>query len=422
MRYMDEGPAKAEAINELIKIVQEDAPWTFGYFPTSSAAFHQWVHNGKPTQVVRNHIQYLRLDPETRVKAIKEWNKPIYWPLLKAGTNDRTHYRGGRQMIRYLLRRIGYGFLILIGVNLLTFMLFFTVNTPDDMARLNIGGKRVTAEAIQNWKEEHGYDKPLLWNEKAKGSDKLTDTIFWQHSARLMVGDLGASDAGRDIAYEIKNRMWPSVALAFPTFLLGVFVIVVFSLGLVFFRHTKLEIGGVVFAIVMMSVSSLFYIIFGQWLFSKVLRLVPISGFETGTAMISFLILPIAIGVFSRIGGDALLYRSMFLEEINKDYVRTARAKGLSETAVLFKHVLRNASLPILTSTVAVLPMLFLGSLVMESFFGIPGLGSFTIDAINAQDFAIVRTMVFVGTVLYVIGLILTDVAYTIADPRIRLK
>lgn len=292
-------------------------------------------------------------------------------------------------MIRYLLRRIGYGFLILIGVNLLTFMLFFTVNTPDDMARLNIGGKRVTAEAIQNWKEEHGYDKPLLWNEKAKGSDKLTDTIFWQHSARLMVGDL---------------------------------VIVVFSLGLVFFRHTKLEIGGVVFAIVMMSVSSLFYIIFGQWLFSKVLRLVPISGFETGTAMISFLILPIAIGVFSRIGGDALLYRSMFLEEINKDYVRTARAKGLSETAVLFKHVLRNASLPILTSTVAVLPMLFLGSLVMESFFGIPGLGSFTIDAINAQDFAIVRTMVFVGTVLYVIGLILTDVAYTIADPRIRLK
>jgi len=82
MRYRDEGPAKAEAINELIKIVQEDAPWTFGYFPTSSAAFHQWVHNGKPTQVVRNHIQYLRLDPETRVKAIKEWNKPIYWPLL----------------------------------------------------------------------------------------------------------------------------------------------------------------------------------------------------------------------------------------------------------------------------------------------------------------------------------------------------
>ncbi len=325
-------------------------------------------------------------------------------------------------MIRYLLRRIAYGVLILIGVNLLTFILFFAVNTPDDMARLNIGGKRVTAEAIENWKVEHGYDKPLIWNQQAKGLDKATDTIFWKHSARLMVGDLGASDAGRDIAYEIKNRMGPSIALALPTFLLGVIVIVVFSLGLVFFRHTKLEMAGVVFAILMMSISSLFYIIFGQWLFSKVLKLVPISGFEEGAAMISFLLLPICIGVFARIGGDALLYRSMFLEEINKDYVRTARSKGLSESAVLFKHVLRNASLPILTSTVAVLPMLFLGSLVMESFFGIPGLGSFTIDAINSQDFAIVRTMVFVGTVLYVIGLILTDVAYTIADPRIRLK
>ncbi|GAB1826062.1 ABC transporter permease [Turicimonas muris] len=325
-------------------------------------------------------------------------------------------------MLRYLLRRIGYGFLILLGVNLLTFLLFFAVNTPDDMARLNIGGKRVTAEAIQNWKEAHGYDKPLIWNSKAQGTEKATDTIFWTHSARLMVGDLGSSDAGRDIAYEIKERAWPSLALALPTFLLGVIVIVTFSLGLVFFRRTKLEYGGVILAVVMMSISSLFYIIFGQWLFSKVFKLFPISGFETGTAMITFLILPIAIGVFSRIGGDALLYRSMFLEEINKDYVRTARSKGLSETAVLFKHVLRNASLPIITSTVAVLPMLFLGSLIMESFFGIPGLGSFTIDAINAQDFAIVRTMVFVGTVLYVIGLILTDVAYTIADPRIRLK
>jgi peptide/nickel transport system permease protein len=111
----------------------------------------------------------------------------------------------------------------------------------------------------------------------------------------------------------------------------------------------------------------------------------------------------------------------MFLEEIGKDYVRTARAKGLSEAAVLFRHVLRNASLPILTSTVAVLPLLFLGSLIMESFFGIPGLGSFTIDAINAQDFAVVRAMVFLGSVLYIVGLILTDISYTLVDPRIRL-
>lgn len=173
--------------------------------------------------------------------------------------------RRSLEMIRYLLRRIGYGFLILIGVNLLTFVLFFTVNTPDDMARLNIGGKRVTAEAIgKHGRNSTATDKPLLWNESAEGAKKATETIFWEHSARMMVGDLGASDTGRDIAYEIKNRMGPSIALALPTFLLGVFVIVVFSLGLVFFRHTKLEIGGVILAIVMMSISGHFLSLFSD--------------------------------------------------------------------------------------------------------------------------------------------------------------
>jgi peptide/nickel transport system permease protein len=193
------------------------------------------------------------------------------------------------------------------------------------------------------------------------------------------------------------------------------------ALLMVFFRATYLDFWGVTLAVVLMSISALFYIIVGQWFFSNLLRLVPISGFAGGWNLAVFLALPIVIGVVARLGADSLLYRTMFLEEIGKDYVRTARAKGLSETAVLFRHVLRNASLPILTSTVAVLPLLFLGSLIMESFFGIPGLGSFTIDAINAQDFAVVRAMVFLGSVLYIIGLILTDISYTLVDPRIRL-
>ena len=111
----------------------------------------------------------------------------------------------------------------------------------------------------------------------------------------------------------------------------------------------------------------------------------------------------------------------MFLEEIGRDYVRTARAKGLSEGAVLRRHVLRNAALPIITSSVAVIPMLFMGSLIMECFFGIPGLGSYTIDALGAQDFSVVRTMVFLGTFAYIIGLIATDIVYAWVDPRIRL-
>ena len=171
----------------------------------------------------------------------------------------------------------------------------------------------------------------------------------------------------------------------------------------------------------MMSISSLFYILMGQFFFSGVLKLVPISGFSDGLGMVVFLTLPVLIGIISRLGGEALFFRTMFLEEIGKDYVRTARSKGLSESVVLFGHVLRNALLPILTSTVAVLPLLFMGALIMESFFGIPGLGSYTMDAINAQDFAIVRSMVFVGSALYILGLILTDISYTLADPRIRL-
>ena len=325
-------------------------------------------------------------------------------------------------MINYIIRRIGYGMLILIGVNVFTFILFFAVNTPDDMARMNIGGKRVTQDAIEKWKVERGYNKPLLWNAQEPGTQKLTKTIFFERSMPLFALDFGASDNGRDIGYELRKRAGPSIALAIPTFLLGIFVVIVFSLLLVFFRNTYLEFWGVALAVFLLSVSGLFYIIAGQFLFSKLLKLVPISGFSGGWDLFVFLALPIIIGIISRLGGETLFYRTMFLEEIGKDYVRTARSKGLSETVVLFRHVLHNALLPILTSTVAVLPLLFLGALIMESFFGIPGLGSYTIDAINAQDFAVVRSMVFVGSVLYILGLILTDISYTLADPRIRLS
>jgi peptide/nickel transport system permease protein len=325
-------------------------------------------------------------------------------------------------MVNYIVRRVLYGLLILIGVNLLTFVLFFAINTPDDMARINIGGKRVSADAIAKWKTQRGYDKPLLFNDQAQGVEKLSKTLFVERSLPLFALQFGASDTGRDIGYELRQRALPSLALALPTFLLGVFVVVVVSLVMVFFRNTYVEFWSVAFAVFLLSVSGLFYIIAGQFLFSTVLKLVPASGFAGGMDMVAFLLLPVVIGIVSRMGGEALFYRTMFLEEIGKDYVRTARSKGLSESAVLFRHVLGNALLPILTSTVAVLPLLFMGALIMESFFGIPGLGSFTIDAINGQDFAVVRAMVFLGSALYILGLVLTDISYTLADPRVRLN
>lgn len=325
-------------------------------------------------------------------------------------------------MIRYIARRLVYGIFILIGVNLLTFVLFFAVNTPDDMARLAIGGQRVSQGAIERWKAERGYDKPLFFNAEAQGAEQWTDTIFAARSVPLLRFDFGFSDEGRDIGHEIGERMGPSLALALPTFVLGLFVCVAFALMLVFFKGSRLDFAGVVLCVVLLSISGLFYIIAGQWMFAKILRWVPYSGYVDGWGSLRFLVLPVLVGIISSLGSQARFYRTLFLEEAGKDYVRTARAKGLSERVVLFRHILRNAMLPILTGTVSAIPLLFMGSLISESFFGIPGLGSYTIDAINAQDFSIVRAMVFLGSALYIVGLILADISYTLADPRVRFE
>ncbi|MCU7874813.1 MAG: ABC transporter permease [Candidatus Thiodiazotropha sp. (ex Lucinoma borealis)] len=325
-------------------------------------------------------------------------------------------------MMAYIIRRIFYAVPILIGVNIITFMLFFVVNSPEDMARMNLGMKRITPEAIQQWKEERGYDKPTLYNEAKEGIERVTDTIFFQKSLKLFQFDFGSSDSGRDIGYDISQRMWPSLAIALPVLIVGLALNITFALLIAFFRATYIDFWGVVTCVIMMSISSLFYIIGGQYLVGKLLHLVPISGYDTGLASLKFLILPVIIGIIGGIGAGTRWYRTLFLEEINRDYVRTARAKGLSEQWVLFGHVFKNALIPILTGVVAVLPLLFMGSLITESFFGIPGLGSYTIDAISNQDFAIVRSMVFLGSVLYIIGLIMTDISYTIVDPRVRLQ
>jgi len=326
-------------------------------------------------------------------------------------------------MLNYVIRRLLYAIPILVGVNLLTFLLFFVVNTPDDMARMQLGTRRVTPEAVEKWKADRGYDLPLAWNSKEETlAGKASRTIFAQKSAKLFLFDFGYSEDQRDIAAEIRQRMWPSLALATPVFLVGLAVCISFALLLAFFRATYLDLWGVVLCVAMMSISTLFYIIGGQYVASKVWHLVPISGYAGGLDAARFLVLPVAIGIVSGIGSSSRWYRTLFLEEMGRDYVRTARAKGLAESTVMFRHVLKNAMIPILTGAVVVIPLLFLGSLLQESFFGIPGLGSYTIEAIQSQDYAVVRAMVFLGSVFYIAGLILTDLSYTAVDPRIRLE
>lgn len=325
-------------------------------------------------------------------------------------------------MSAYIIRRLLYAIPILIGVNLITFTLFFVVNSPDDVARMHLGDKRVTQEAIDKWKTEHGYNKPLLWNDSAEGMARFSDTIFFENSARLFVFDFGQSDGGRDIGYDIRQRMWPSLAITLPMFIIGLVTATACALTLAFFRSTYVDLAGVILFVIMMSISALFYYIGGQVYFGKLLKLIPISGFDTGANLWKFIVGPVIVGFIAGLGSSARWYRTIFLEELGRDFVRTARAKGIGEIRVMLRHVFRNALIPILTGVVVVLPALFIGSLVLESFFAIPGLGSYTIEAIQNQDFAIVRSMVFLGSCLYIVGLIMTDVSYTLADPRIRLE
>jgi peptide/nickel transport system permease protein len=428
-------------------------------------------------------------------------------------------------MIAYIVRRVLYAIPILIGVNIVTFVLFFFVNTPDDMARAYLGEKRVTEEQIADWKRERDYHFPNFYNDgwteitvrqvatdtvsfdqsalvagtyrlvldvRAEGEGQLdvtiesdetgttsfegpwtadtgtdkhersfeltsvkdelhtlsidlspresnplvvarldrkdnlsigaafTRTIFWQRSVRFLMFNFGKADDGRNIGDEISRRIGPSLSITIPVFLVGLVTYIFFAMLVAFYRGTYLDGWGVVLAVFLMSVSILFYVIGAQWLLGKILRLAPVSGYDTGLYALKFVVLPIVIGIIGGVGQGVRWYRTIFLEEIGKDYVRTARAKGLPESIVLFRHTLKNAMIPILTGIVVSIPFLFIGSLVLESFFAIPGMGSFMLEAIQRQDFAIVQAMVFLGAFMYVVGLILTDISYTLVDPRIK--
>ena len=324
-------------------------------------------------------------------------------------------------MLAYFIRRLLATIPIILGVVLLTFVLFFIANKPEDMARKRLGQK-ATPEAIENWVKSHNYDLPKFFNGNEEGWPQFTETLLYQKCARVLVFELGRSDTSdRDIADEIRRRMGPSLAIAVPTFLLGLTVNITISLIIAFCRGTYLDRWGTIVCVLLMSISSLFYIIGGQFFFAKWFKLFPISGFDWSASMGKFVFLPVVIGVVSGIGRSVRFYRTVMLEEVSKDYVRTARAKGLGESVVMFRHVLKNALIPILTNAVMVIPMLFMGSLIMESFFSIPGLGSMTITAIQANDYAVIRSMTYIGSIMYIAGLLLTDLSYTLADPRITL-
>lgn len=320
-------------------------------------------------------------------------------------------------MLAYLLRRSVWGAATVLGVLLFLFVLFFLVTQPEDIARRALGDK-APPEAIAQWLTNHGYDKPALWN-----PDAPLDTRLAEHLRSMLLFEFGRSDSDDvPIAQRLREGVGPSLSLTVPLFLLGLPLSLSLALLVAFFRETYIDRAGVVLCVLAMSVSMLIYILGGQFVLGRVLRWFPISGFDADpSVLLRFVALPVGVGLLAGIGANVRFYRTVFLEESNRDYVRTARAKGAGDARVMARHVLPNALIPVLTNVVVEIPFLFTGSILLESFFGIPGLGSITVDAIAANDFATLRVMVYLGALLFIAGQVLTDVAYTLVDPRVRL-
>lgn len=313
-------------------------------------------------------------------------------------------------MLRYILRRLLIALPILVGVSLFTFLLFYGTISPEQMARNNLSAKNPTREQVSEWLRQHGYDRP-------------PSEQFRRHMSALFLLRFGRSDAtGEDIGARIRAGMGPSALVAGLVFFASLLTSICLALAFAYFRGTYLDVWGTLCCVFLMSVVYVVYIVAGQFLLGRVLKYFPIAGWDAGWGALKFSLLPTVVGVVHGLGGSVRFYRTVLLEEMNQDYVRTARAKGVGEGAILFRHVLKNAAIPILTSAVMSLPFLLTGSLLLESFFGIPGLGTLTVDAINSQDFAVVRAMVFLGSVLTILGTVLTDISYALVDPRVRLE
>jgi peptide/nickel transport system permease protein len=289
------------------------------------------------------------------------------------------------------------------------------------MAR-SVLGKRATPGSVQTWLHNRGYDKPRFVN--TRPGESFFDSIFFHEAKDLATFHLGRSDVtGRELTEVFKNGAIPSLLITLPAFLAGIAIAVGFALYLVLLRHSALDTAGVLFCVALMSIPSMVYIIFGQGVIALAFNYFPAFGFErNGLETAKFLLLPVFLMIVLSLGADVRLYRAIFLEEVGQDYVRTAYAKGVPISRVLCVHVLKNGMISLITLTVAHLPTLILGSLLMENFFGIPGLGNTLYLAIQTSDFATVRTFVFLGALLIQVGLIATDLCYALVDPRIRLS
>lgn len=307
----------------------------------------------------------------------------------------------------YILRRLLYLIPVLLGVCFLIFILFNVV-AGDPTAILL--GKHATAKQMMELREQLGLNQP--WYMQYLDIVKSAFTF-----------DFGRSwSTKQEISQMILNGAVPSMTVTLPAFFISTVITVLFALIVSYFRGGKIDLFIRITCISMMSISSLVYILVFQWLFAYKLGFFEISGYEFGFPnFLPYVTLPVIIWIVLSLGPDIRFYRTLILDEIYQDYVRTARAKGVSEKVILLKHVLRNAMIPIITYTVVQLPFLLLGSLLLESFFSIPGLGGLTITALNSSDFPVLKAMAILSAIAYIIFTLIQDVLYTVVDPRVKL-
>lgn len=314
-------------------------------------------------------------------------------------------------MVAYIIRRLVSVIPITLGVLFITFFLFRVIGGNP---AYRIAGKNATPARIAQISKERGYDKPLFLNP----SNPL-DAQFPRLCIQLLRLDFGESITTKQrVSTMLREGLLPSLCVTTPLFIIETVLAIVLALVAAYYRNTWIDRSLVVLAVMAMSISSLVYIMVAQYWLASEWRLFPVWGFEGP----QYLVLPVLIGVVAGVGGSVRFYRTVMLDEMNQDYVRTARAKGVSGRTVLFRHVLRNAMIPILTNIIVAIPFLYTGALLLENFFGIPGLGRLTVNALFNGDEDVIFATTFIGSVIFVIANLATDIAYTWADPRIRLK
>lgn len=311
-------------------------------------------------------------------------------------------------MTKYIIRRLLYMIPVLLGVSLIIFLLFNVVSGDPTAVLL---GKNATARQMADLREQLGLNKPLI----AQYFDVVKSAFTF---------DFGYSWATKqEISKMIMQGAYPSICLSIPAFILSTIISLVISLFVAYHRGKGIDLFVRFVCIAGMSISALAYILFFQWFFAYKLGWFEISGFEEGFPnWIPYIALPAIIWIVLSIGPDVRFFRTVILDEIYQDYVRTARSKGLSELTILLRHVLRNAMIPIITYTVIQIPSLILGALLLENFFSIPGLGGMTLNALNSSDFPVMKAMAIITSVGYILFALLSDILYTVADPRIKFK